>query len=129
MLIEVLIALVILSSGIVLVLRAFQTSVTALGEARREPESESFLIREKISDVTLAAIETGSIPAGTSRGTFDPPDEDREWTVHAETMAGLTAVPDPVRRNQHAEPDYGHGAPGPLEPGDAAATYVRSSGG
>jgi general secretion pathway protein I len=66
-LIEVLIALVILSTGLVLVLRAFQTSVVALGEAR-DSLWASLLIADKMTELR-EDVRTGGTLA-SDRGQF-----------------------------------------------------------
>lgn len=63
-LIEVLVTLVILSTGIVLVLQAFETSLVALGDARDNLWG-SFLMRQKMTEVELA-FKTGSTPSSSS---------------------------------------------------------------
>jgi type II secretion system protein I len=59
-LIEVLISLVILSTGIVLVLRAFGTSLSALRQSRDAMLANMF-IGETISDTRLKALERGEV--------------------------------------------------------------------
>ncbi|MFC1452765.1 prepilin-type N-terminal cleavage/methylation domain-containing protein [Verrucomicrobiota bacterium] len=81
-LIEVLIALVILSTGIVLVLRAFDTSIVALSESRDELRSD-MLIREKLASVRSGGRETLRA-AGGSRGSFDPPYQQYLWETEVD---------------------------------------------
>ena len=59
-LVEVLVAMVILATGIVLVLRAFETSLTALAEARDALQS-TLLIRNKIAEVEAEALGDASL--------------------------------------------------------------------
>jgi prepilin-type N-terminal cleavage/methylation domain-containing protein len=68
-LIEVLISLVILSTGIVLVLRAFNTSLFALRESRNALIA-NILIRDKIEQARLAAFERGDAGLDSQEGNF-----------------------------------------------------------
>jgi hypothetical protein len=68
----VLISLVILSTGVVLVLRAFGTSLSALHESR-DAMLGNLLIRETISGVRLKALENGSI-ASSDKEEISGPD-------------------------------------------------------
>jgi len=67
-LVEVLVTLVILSTGIVLVLRAFETSLVALGDARDNLWAVN-LMRQKTAEAELA-LAAGSSPPSTSE-SFD----------------------------------------------------------
>ena len=66
---EVLVTLVILSTGIVMLLRALQTSVTGL-ERARDALFASLLCREKLVDIE-ADVRTGNRPPASSNGDFE----------------------------------------------------------
>lgn len=68
-LVEVLISLVILSTGIVLVLQALDTSVVALAESR-DTLWASLLLRETLDDVDAFRARHGKALPSASRGTF-----------------------------------------------------------
>jgi len=68
-LIEVLVTLVILSVGLVMVLRALDTSVVALDEARYAVVAER-TIREKMSEVESLAGEGGTFALQSAGGRF-----------------------------------------------------------
>lgn len=68
-LIEVLVALVILATGIVVVLRAFQTSAVALGEARDRMWA-TLLIGEKLSDIEAFVYDNPGLLPESSEGRF-----------------------------------------------------------
>lgn len=72
-LIELLVTLVVLSTGIVLVLQAFETAAVALSESRDAMRAD-LLIRQKIE--TLSA-EPGNQSAGS--GAFRPPYDNYRW--------------------------------------------------
>ena len=85
-LIEVLVSMVILATGIVLILRAFETSVIALGEARDALRATSLL------EAKLAEIRADTAAGGgtrSSRGSFDAPYNDYSWTVKSKST-GMT---------------------------------------
>jgi prepilin-type N-terminal cleavage/methylation domain-containing protein len=69
-LIEVLVTLVILSAGIVLVLRAFETSLVALGEARDTARAATLLSRA-VGEAEAAAVENGEAGLQAAGGFFD----------------------------------------------------------
>jgi type II secretion system protein I len=93
-LIEVLVTLVILSTGIVLVLRAFETSLSALGEAR-DCLVESVLIRQKMSDLSVAARDPQTSELRSDRGVFSGRYDGYEWDLQVEkedvAVAGVPA--------------------------------------
>jgi len=72
-LIEVLISLVILSTGIVVVLRAFGLSLSALRESRDAMLANMF-IRETISDTRLSALANGTIDSSSDMVAINGPD-------------------------------------------------------
>jgi prepilin-type N-terminal cleavage/methylation domain-containing protein len=85
-LIEVLVALVILSTGIVLVLRAFSTAITGLDEGRDVLRMQG-LVRD-VLDRTGAAVEgRGGSPAQTS-GRFAAPNQAFAWEVNVSPVPG-----------------------------------------
>jgi len=85
-LIEVLVALVILSTGIVLVLRAFSTAVTGLDEGRDVLRMQA-LLRDTLDRVT-ASIEGPGGLAGQSSGRFAPPNQAYAWQAEAGSVSG-----------------------------------------
>jgi prepilin-type N-terminal cleavage/methylation domain-containing protein len=78
-LIEVLIALVILSTGIVLVLQAFQTSMVALSESRDAVGAS--LLREQRLAVGAAAARDGEAPRAVDSGRFESRYSRFSWEV------------------------------------------------
>ena len=81
-LIEVLVTLVILSTGIVLVLQAFETSAAALGEARRATRA-MMLIESK-----LAEIEAEDEGAKAASGNFERPYESFRYRIEVKSAGG-----------------------------------------
>ena len=63
-LVEVLVTLVVLSTGIVMVLQAFETSLVALADARSSLWG-TFLARQKTADAELALLSGTPPPAAT----------------------------------------------------------------
>ena len=88
-LIEVLVATAILSVGIVTVLCAFQTSLSALGSVR-EGLWAGMLIGEKAADLEGAAQEGDESALRSARGRFGGVYEDFEW----ETSVVDLSLPD-----------------------------------
>ncbi|MDP6523971.1 MAG: type II secretion system protein [Kiritimatiellia bacterium] len=79
-LIELLVSLVILSTGIVVVLEAFQTSLLALAESRDALISDA-LARERLALVDLDLLTSpGNIPR-SSLGSFDGDYDEFNWSV------------------------------------------------
>jgi prepilin-type N-terminal cleavage/methylation domain-containing protein len=76
-LIELLVTLVILSTGIVLVLQAFETSAVALGESR-DAMRASFLIAQKIED-----LRENTNDRGDGTGVFQAPYGKYQWKASA----------------------------------------------
>lgn len=88
-LIEMLIALVILSTGIVIVLQAFQTSAKALGEARDAMRATHLMQR------TLQEHERvpGMAPTPVGGGVCPDPFDDFSWTAdRARADAGVDGL-------------------------------------
>jgi len=118
-LIEVLIAIVILSTGIVLVLRAFETSVVALGEAR-DSLWASLMIREKMDEVDAYRLANEQDPPSSASGSFSGRYEGFRWerdvarvSAAGETGGELDRVTVTVRRKGSSR-EY------------SATTYVRT---
>jgi len=120
-LIEVLVSMVILATGIVLILRAFETSVIALGEARDALRATS-LLEAKLAEIRADTATSGGRTL-SSRGSFDAPYSDYSWTVESQSTGitradrrgtnALEEVSVAVRRNG-SKATY------------TAATYVRT---
>lgn len=85
-LVEVLLAVVILSIGIAGVLRAYATSIGAL-EINRDTVNTIELLKEKMADVEQDMIEQGGISAGSSSGQFEGEFENYNWAWEAKTIA------------------------------------------
>ncbi len=81
-LIEVLIAVVILSTGIVMVLRAFDTALVALHDSR-DTLRAALIVRNRLADVRLAAA-TGEAELAAVEGRFIA-DDDYRGRVQIET--------------------------------------------
>ena len=77
-LIEVLVAVTILSIGIILVLGAFDTALSALDSARVSMRAHE-LLKQK-----LDAVEVHGLPVGTS-GVF-PDNSDYEWRIETKPI-------------------------------------------
>ncbi len=81
-LIEVLVSVVILSTGIVLVLSAFETSLVALSEAR-DALRASALIEMRLAEIRSKAAIGGDV--SSSSGSFDSPYQAYMWRVVRES--------------------------------------------
>ena len=79
-LIEVLVTLVILSTGIILVLRAFETSLVALGESRDSMRA-GILLRETLADAEQQVLAQGEHGLDAVGRFFDAHDD---WRVRVE---------------------------------------------
>ena len=77
-LVEVLLAVVVLSVGLAGVLRAYAASIGAL-EVSRETVITIELLKEKMADVEQKMIEQGGISAGSASGRFDGKFADYNW--------------------------------------------------
>lgn len=77
-LIEVLLAVVVLSVGLVGVLRAYAVSVGAL-EISRDMINIIELLKEKMGDMEQTMIEQGGVSAGSASGRFDGRFADYNW--------------------------------------------------
>ena len=86
-LIEVLISVVILATGIVVVLQAFNVSLVVLGESRNVMKA-NMLIMEKMAEIELSALRNGEIDAETSRGTFGEESGDYCWESKVTSLSG-----------------------------------------
>ncbi|MBI5024121.1 MAG: hypothetical protein HZC18_03875 [Candidatus Omnitrophica bacterium] len=85
-LVEVLLAVVVLSVGLAGVLRAYAASIGAL-EASRETAVTIELLKEKMADVEQKMIEQGGISAGGASGRFDGKFADYNWAWGATATA------------------------------------------
>jgi len=84
-LIEVLVAVVILAVGIVGIGRSYVISVGALGIGRESTEALC-LLKQKISEIELTAIEAGGIDTGYSSGSFEGEYSDYEWEAQVTSV-------------------------------------------
>lgn len=75
-LIEIMFAVVILSFGLVLVLRSFATALEGMKRSENV-KAASYLLEEKMEEVKENAKEEGGIVKGNSFGKFD--DTDCKW--------------------------------------------------
>ena len=87
-LIEVLITLVILSTGIVLVLRAFGTAAAALGESR-DGLWASLLAEEKIAEAIMAAEDDSAAGFAFSNGSLPAGGVEFLWRMRVQTIERL----------------------------------------
>ncbi len=85
-LVEVLLAVVVLSVGLAGVLRAYAASIGAL-EVSRETVVAIELLKEKMADVEQEMIEQGGISAGSASGGFDGKSVDYNWAWGTTTTA------------------------------------------
>ena len=85
-LVEVLLAVVVLSVGMVGVLRAYAASIGAL-EITRETVNTVELLKEKMAEIEQGMIEQGGISAGSASGQFAGESEEYSWTREATTSA------------------------------------------
>ena len=83
-LIEILITVVILSIGIVAILRAFETSMVALTQARNALFG-TVLCRDKLVDIE-SDTAVGKSPTGNSNGAFDGIYKDYRWNIESSPM-------------------------------------------
>lgn len=83
-LIEILITIVILSTGIVVILHAFETSMMALTKAR-DVLACTVLCRDKLSEIK-SDIAVGKSPEATSNGSFDGMYEDYRWNTESSLL-------------------------------------------
>ncbi len=79
-LIEAMLTVVVLAVGLIGILRAYQTSLSALG-AGQENIAAFCLLGEKMSEVEQQAKEEKGLSAGTSRGEFKDTFENYEWEM------------------------------------------------
>lgn len=77
-LVEVLAAVVIFAVGVIAVSRAYSVSVGALGIGRESAQSLC-LLKQKMSELELSAIENDGLAAGVSSGKFDGDNAAYEW--------------------------------------------------
>jgi prepilin-type N-terminal cleavage/methylation domain-containing protein len=91
-LIEILITIVILSTGIVVILHAFEVSMTGLARAR-DVLSGTILCQNKITDIKSDII-LGKAPNAVSGGAFDSTFNDFRWEVESGLMPRSVKKPD-----------------------------------
>jgi len=90
-LIEVLVALVVLSTGIVLILRAFETSLATLAQSR-DAMWGNLLVREIIAETRLS-LRSGEDIRSTTRGqAVSGPCTDFRWERIVEPASGLSGI-------------------------------------
>lgn len=77
-LIEILLAVVILSVGMVGVLRAYAVSISTL-EISQDHIDAIQLLKTKMADIEETIIENKGISSGSSDGEFDAPFDDYQW--------------------------------------------------
>ena len=75
---EILISVAILATGIVVMLEAFNVSLSALGAARNVLRSY-MLIMDKMADMELSAMVSGKLEAELSTGSFVEDNSDYRW--------------------------------------------------
>ncbi|GEM_PF-2663574 len=102
-LVEVLLAVVVLSVGLVGVLRAYAASISAL-EVSQETVNTVELLKEKMAEIEEDALEDGGISAGSASGQFDGEFTDYHWTwgTTATAQEGLYALTMSVARDDSA---------------------------
>ncbi len=83
-LIEVLIAVVVLSVGIVLILQSMHGALAAWDGGVDRMRS-AMLVREKIEEFRLSALVAEAVPA-SGRGRFVPPFARYRWQAESETI-------------------------------------------
>lgn len=86
---EVLIAVVILSIGIISVLEAFNVSISTLGAARDALRS-SMLVMQKMADMELSAMAAGRLDEDYSTGGFDGDNTDYRWDCKVTDISALS---------------------------------------
>jgi prepilin-type N-terminal cleavage/methylation domain-containing protein len=79
-LVEILLAVVILSIGVAGVLRAYAGSVHILEISQENIEAMS-LLKEKMSDLQQEMIEEGGVSAGSSTGNFEGDFSNYAWEL------------------------------------------------
>lgn len=85
-LVEVLLAVVILSVGMVGVLRAYGACVGTL-EVNRDVVNTIELLKEKMAEIEQGAVEQGGLSAGGSSGRFEGDWEDYAWESKTQTTS------------------------------------------
>jgi prepilin-type N-terminal cleavage/methylation domain-containing protein len=75
---EILIAVAILSTGIVVVLEAFNVSLSVLREARNVLKA-NMLIMEKMADMELSAMTKNGLDIELANGSFGNENNDYHW--------------------------------------------------
>jgi len=88
---EVLIAVVILATGIVAVLQAFSVSLSVLGESRNLLKA-NMLIMEKMADMEVSAITRGEVEDGSTSGSFNGENSSFRWDIKVDRVSGGVAA-------------------------------------
>ncbi|MDD4869652.1 MAG: prepilin-type N-terminal cleavage/methylation domain-containing protein [Kiritimatiellae bacterium] len=88
---EVLIAVAILSTGIVVVLESFNVSLSVLGEARNVLRA-NMLIMEKMADIELSALAKSGFDAELSNGLFGDENNNYHWESKVTGMSVLSGI-------------------------------------
>ena len=119
-LIELLVTVVILATGIVLVLRAFNTAVVALDQTRASLESV-WLARNRLAELQIEAVEQGRLNPGRESGRGEGRTSGMLWETQIERLdlpsgGNTTNVLYKVRVAAWREKESGQ---------YSAATYVR----
>jgi len=92
-LIEVLIAVVILATGVVVVLQGLQSSLSALDGAVDKTRA-AMLLRSKLGEAQAAALDGDSPSALPERGTFQDPHDAYRWRLSVDTRTPSSAGAD-----------------------------------
>ena len=95
-LIELLVSVVILSTGIVLVLEAFQTAMVALGDSR-DVLMQDMLARERMAAVDLQLAESPFSPPQSASGRFTGQFKGFDWSQRVVTAPHSVAASDAGR--------------------------------
>ena len=91
-LIEVLIAIAILSTGIVFIMSTFDASVIALSTSQ-DTLRMMRLARKKMTEVEMSALGEGGIEEETSSGTFSRTDSKFHWDLQVRRVTGPNDIP------------------------------------
>ncbi|NQT93311.1 MAG: prepilin-type N-terminal cleavage/methylation domain-containing protein, partial [Lentisphaerae bacterium] len=86
-LIEILVTLVILSTGIVLVLQAFETAAVALASSREDLFAHE-LIEDIVADLEASVLESGDCRTGRDGGGSAGWDGDYRWETDVSRLRG-----------------------------------------
>jgi Tfp pilus assembly protein PilE len=92
-LVEIMLAVTILSLGIVGILRAYATSINVL-EIGQDNIDAVTMLKEKMAEIEQKFLEEGTLLPGTSSGVFDGEFEGYqwEWEIKPSTLENLSEV-------------------------------------